>query len=96
MSKEEQMNEELSFELAMQRLEEIVGKLEEGDVPLEKAIEYFQKGMELSKLCHDKLQHVEKQMDFILKEEEILLVFKSLSKNNNNMLNLYDVFLEEY
>jgi exodeoxyribonuclease VII small subunit len=76
MSKEEQMNEELSFELAMQRLEEIVGKLEEGDVPLEKAIEYFQKGMELSKLCHDKLQHVEKQMDFILKEDGELKPFE--------------------
>jgi exodeoxyribonuclease VII small subunit len=76
MSKEEQMNEEVSFELAMQKLEEIVGKLEEGDVPLEKAIEYFQKGMELSKLCHDKLQHVEKQMDFILKEDGDLKPFE--------------------
>lgn len=76
MSKEEQMNEEVSFEQAMQRLEEIVGKLEEGDVPLEKAIEYFQRGMELSKLCHDKLQHVEKQMDFILKEDGELKPFE--------------------
>jgi exodeoxyribonuclease VII small subunit len=76
MSKEEQMNEEVSFELAMQKLEEIVGKLEEGDVALEKAIEYFQKGMELSKLCHDKLQHVEKQMDFILKEDGELKPFE--------------------
>nr|WP_285870671.1 MULTISPECIES: exodeoxyribonuclease VII small subunit [Metabacillus] len=76
MSKEEQMNEKVSFEQAMQKLEEIVGKLEEGDVPLEKAIEYFQKGMELSKLCHDKLQHVEKQMDFILKEDGELKPFE--------------------
>lgn len=76
MSKEEQMKEEVSFEQAMQKLEDIVGKLEEGDVPLEKAIEYFQKGMELSKLCHDKLQHVEKQMDFILKEDGELKPFE--------------------
>ncbi|MCM3412502.1 exodeoxyribonuclease VII small subunit [Metabacillus sp. YM-086] len=77
MSDEKQTkNEEVSFETVMQQLEEIVGKLEEGDVPLEKAIEYFQKGMELSKLCHDKLQHVEKQMDFILREDGELKPFE--------------------
>ena len=76
MSQEEQKDKEVSFDHAMQQLEEIVGKLEEGDVPLEKAIEYFQKGMELSKLCHDKLQHVEKQMDFILREDGELKPFE--------------------
>jgi exodeoxyribonuclease VII small subunit len=59
----------ISFEEAMKKLEEIVSKLEEGDVPLEQAINYFQDGMKLSKLCHDKLQSVEKQMDQILKED---------------------------
>ncbi|MCF6408394.1 exodeoxyribonuclease VII small subunit [Pseudalkalibacillus salsuginis] len=57
-----------SFEEAMVKLEEIVGKLEEGDVPLEESIRLFQEGMKLSKLCHDKLQDVEKQMDELLKE----------------------------
>ncbi|WP_261129669.1 exodeoxyribonuclease VII small subunit [Bacillus sp. Marseille-Q3570] len=65
---EKEQNIEQSFEEAMQELEEIVGKLEEGDVPLEKSIRLFQEGMKLSKLCHDKLQHVEKQMDELLKE----------------------------
>ncbi|MBM7604587.1 exodeoxyribonuclease VII small subunit [Metabacillus litoralis] len=77
MSKDKELKEEeVSFEHAMQQLEEIVGKLEEGDVPLEKAIDYFQKGMVLSKLCHDKLQHVEKQMDFILREDGELKPFE--------------------
>ncbi|MDQ0231919.1 exodeoxyribonuclease VII small subunit [Metabacillus malikii] len=74
MSKDEKQNE-VSFEQAMQQLEEIVGKLEEGDVPLEKAIEYFQQGMELSKICNNKLQNVEKQMDFILREDGELRPF---------------------
>ncbi len=39
---------DLSFEDAMLKLEEIVEKLEEGDVPLEKAINHFQEGMQLS------------------------------------------------
>jgi exodeoxyribonuclease VII small subunit len=61
-------NKEQTFEEAMEELEEIVGKLEEGDVPLEESIRLFQEGMKLSKQCHDKLQHVEKQMDELLKE----------------------------
>ncbi|KDE22366.1 exodeoxyribonuclease VII small subunit, partial [Bacillus subtilis] len=63
------------FEEAMKGLESIVSKLEEGDVPLEQAINYFQEGMALSKMCHEKLQKVEKQMDFILKEDGELAPF---------------------
>ncbi|MBD1378791.1 exodeoxyribonuclease VII small subunit [Bacillus sp. IB182487] len=69
------MENEVSFEEAMEQLEKIVEKLEEGDVPLEKAIDFFQDGMKLSKLCHDKLQKVEKQMDFILREDDQLEPF---------------------
>lgn len=68
-------NENMTFEEAMKRLESIVSKLEEGDVPLEQAINYFQEGMALSKMCHEKLQKVEKQMDFILKEDGELAPF---------------------
>ncbi|TDQ41643.1 exodeoxyribonuclease VII small subunit [Aureibacillus halotolerans] len=58
-----------TFEVAMKELEQIVEKLEEGDVPLEKAIAFFQEGVQLTKLCHDKLQTVEGQMDQILTEQ---------------------------
>ncbi|MCY9375458.1 exodeoxyribonuclease VII small subunit [Bacillus sp. T17B1] len=68
-------NENMTFEDAMKGLESIVSKLEEGDVPLEQAINYFQEGMALSKMCHEKLQKVEKQMDFILKEDGELAPF---------------------
>ncbi|NGP43610.1 exodeoxyribonuclease VII small subunit [Bacillaceae bacterium SIJ1] len=63
------MNKEKNFEEAMKDLETIVQKLEEGDVPLEKAIHFFQEGVQLTKLCHDKLQHVEGEMDRILNEQ---------------------------
>ncbi|MED4989235.1 exodeoxyribonuclease VII small subunit [Parageobacillus toebii] len=66
---------ELTFEEAIAKLEEIVEKLEEGNVPLEQAISFFQEGMKLSKLCHDKLQHVEKQMEYILREDGQLAPF---------------------
>ncbi|MGA9287784.1 MAG: exodeoxyribonuclease VII small subunit [Anaerobacillus sp.] len=61
-------NENVTFEEAMQKLEQIVGALEEGNVPLEKAISLFQEGMNLSNICHDKLQSVEGKMDQIVEE----------------------------
>jgi exodeoxyribonuclease VII small subunit len=63
------MGEKLSFEEAMRNLEDIVEKLEEGDVPLEEAISIYRKGMELSKLCHDKLKDVEEQLTQIITED---------------------------
>ncbi|GAA0482077.1 exodeoxyribonuclease VII small subunit [Salinibacillus aidingensis] len=65
----ENEKQEISFEEAVEKLENIVEKLEEGDVPLEKAIEYYQEGMKLSKFCNDKLTKVEKQMEQILNDQ---------------------------
>jgi exodeoxyribonuclease VII small subunit len=59
----------LSFEEAMDKLEGIVERLEEGDVPLEEAIAIYKEGMELSKLCHDKLKNVEEQLAQIITED---------------------------
>lgn len=71
-----QMNEnELSFEEAMVELEKIVEQLEEGDVPLEKAINYYQDGMKLSKLCNDKLINVQEKVTKIMNEQGELKPF---------------------
>ncbi|KUP06171.1 exodeoxyribonuclease VII small subunit [Bacillus coahuilensis m2-6] len=63
------MSEELSFEKAMENLEKIVQRLEEGDVPLEEAIEIYKEGMGLSKLCHEKIRKVESELATVLTEE---------------------------
>ncbi|MFT9848040.1 exodeoxyribonuclease VII small subunit [Aneurinibacillus sp. REN35] len=60
---------EIPFEEAMKQLEDVVGQLEAGDVPLEKAIELFQNGMELSKLCSRKLTDVEQKIEMLLEQE---------------------------
>ncbi|SES82702.1 Exodeoxyribonuclease VII small subunit [Oceanobacillus limi] len=67
---------EVSFEEAMQQLEEIVEKLEQGDVPLEKAISYYQEGMNLSKICSDKLSDVQEKMVQIMNDEGELEPFE--------------------
>ncbi|ADM70666.1 exodeoxyribonuclease VII small subunit [Paenibacillus sp. SEL3] len=60
---------ELNFEAAMAALEEIVGQLEHGDVPLEQAIDLFQRGMKLSQLCSQKLEQVERKIEMIVEED---------------------------
>jgi exodeoxyribonuclease VII small subunit len=60
---------EIGFEQAMEQLEEIVTKLEKGDLPLEYAIDLFQEGMRLSRLCNQKLESVERKIDILLEEE---------------------------
>lgn len=63
------MEDNLTFEEAMKKLEGIVERLEEGDVPLEEAISIYRNGMELSKLCHDKLKNVEEQLTEMITED---------------------------
>ncbi|MGM9950647.1 MAG: exodeoxyribonuclease VII small subunit [Lysinibacillus sp.] len=58
-----------SFAAAMTDLEEIVRKLEQGDVPLEEAIDLYKKGMELSQFCHEKLTNAEQQLISIVGED---------------------------
>lgn len=60
---------EILFNEAMEQLEEIVRQLEQGDVPLEQALTLYEKGMKLSKVCHDKLQHAEKQLVTMMNDE---------------------------
>jgi exodeoxyribonuclease VII small subunit len=50
---------ELSFESAMERLEEIVDSLESGSCPLEESLSLFEEGVKLVKLCNKKLEGVE-------------------------------------
>lgn len=61
--------QKITFEEAMAKLEQIVDRLEVGDVPLEEAITFYKEGMELSKLCHDKLKNVEEQITKIITED---------------------------
>ncbi len=66
---------EVSFEEAMVELEKIVEELEKGDVPLERAIDFYQDGMKLSKLCNDKLTNAQEKMTQILNEQGELVHF---------------------
>lgn len=69
--------ETVKFEEAMQQLEEIVTKLERGDVPLEEALDQFQKGVALSKVCKETLQNAEKTLTKIVDENGAETIFEN-------------------
>ncbi|MCL4506971.1 MAG: exodeoxyribonuclease VII small subunit [Chloroflexi bacterium] len=50
---------EVSFEAAYRELEQIVARLEQGDLPLEQAIELHTRGQQLASLCATQLDHAE-------------------------------------
>jgi exodeoxyribonuclease VII small subunit len=57
------VNDEPSFEELQRELEEIVTRLERGDVPVDEAIVLFRRGEELYKACVERLQGAELQVE---------------------------------
>jgi exodeoxyribonuclease VII small subunit len=56
------------FETALQRLEEIVKKLDSGDLPLASLLEIYEEGMTLSRFCHSKLEEAERKVEILTKK----------------------------
>lgn len=73
MTKEEK---ELSFEESLNNLEEIVKKLETGEVPLDDAINEFNKAMKLAKSCDDKLKSAEEAITKLVSDTGEIKDFK--------------------
>ena len=61
------MSEALDFESSLKRLEEIVKKLESGELSLDSALELFEEGIKLSRFCHTKLEQAERRVEILLK-----------------------------
>ena len=62
------MTDTPSFEQALQQLEQIVQKLEKGELPLEESLVLYEKGIGLSRLCHGKLEEAEGRIEVLLKD----------------------------
>ena len=65
----EKKKDELSFEAGLKRLEEVLDSLEHGDLPLEEAMRAFEEGVQLVRVCHRKLDEVEKRVELLLKDD---------------------------
>ncbi len=60
----------MSFEEALQQLELSVQQLESGDLTLEQALETFEQGVKMSRLCSRKLEESEKKIELLLSVED--------------------------
>ena len=61
---------EMKYEEALAQLEAIVDKMEKGEMTLDESIESFQKGIELSKYCSQRLDDVEKRITLLIEGEK--------------------------
>ena len=61
---------EKQFEDAMKELEDIVKRLESGDLSLEESLKIFEEGIALSRYCFKKLEEAEKRVSNLIKDEE--------------------------
>ena len=60
---QKQDNDKLSFEQALHRLEEIVGKLESGDVSLDDSISLYEEASTMSAYCSEQLENAELRIE---------------------------------
>jgi exodeoxyribonuclease VII small subunit len=72
MAKNEKKNNitKLTFEQAIKQLTDIVGKIEQGEIPLQDSLNQYEKGMVLIKHCKDILQKAEKRIEKISEEKQ--------------------------
>ena len=59
------------FESAIAELEKIVKQLEDGDLPLDKSLALFERGVELSRFCHDQLSAAERRIEVLTERGEL-------------------------
>ncbi len=57
-----------TFEAALVKLEQIVQRLEKGELPLEESLVLYEEGVRLSRLCHAKLEEAEGKIELLLKD----------------------------
>jgi exodeoxyribonuclease VII small subunit len=75
-SKPKQRETELNFEGAMDRLEKIVEQMESGKLPLEDLIVRYEEGMNLVKICQQRLANAEQKIEIIARNSAGKIVVK--------------------
>lgn len=72
-----------SFETSLAELEKIVGKLEDGDLPLEESLELFEKGIKLSRECRERLAKAERRIEVLMKDSNGSFMTEKLSPESS-------------
>jgi len=62
------------FEEALQKLDEIIRRMEAGDMSLDESLKAFEEGVKLARFCSRRLDEAERRVEILLKEDEELSV----------------------
>lgn len=79
----------LSFEQAIDQLNQIVSKIEQGQIPLQESLEQYEKGMTLIKYCRGILQDAEKRIEEVSSQNEDKSDDKDDSESDKNEEDLF-------
>ncbi|KQC10426.1 MAG: exodeoxyribonuclease VII small subunit [Smithella sp. SDB] len=71
------------FEDALEKLEDIVRKMEAGDIPLEEALKSFEEGVRLIRFCSAKLEETQRRVEILLGNEDSLKVRNFQDEDSN-------------
>ena len=71
MNKKTDKTEKLSFEEALERLEDIIKKMETEELPLDESLEIFQEGIKLNLHCRKLLNEAEFRVEKLLQDNEL-------------------------
>ena len=72
MTKENKdIQDDNNFETALAELEEIVKKIETGDLSLDENLELFERGISLTRLCSAKLEHARQRIEKLIDENMV-------------------------
>jgi exodeoxyribonuclease VII small subunit len=58
----------IDFETALRDLEELVDRLEQGDLPLEESLAAFERGVKLTRSCQTAIKEAEQKVEILLKK----------------------------
>ncbi len=78
------MSKETKFETALGKLEEIVKKLEGGDLPLDDSLKMFEEGIKLSRICSGKLDAAERRIEILMKDDQGKLETRPFDTRNTD------------
>jgi exodeoxyribonuclease VII small subunit len=67
------------FEGAIAELDGIVKKLEEGDLPLEQSLALYERGVQLARFCHARLEDAERRIEILTERGELRAAPASLT-----------------
>ncbi len=79
--------EDISFEESLKRLEEIVEKLEKGELSLDEALKLYEEGMYFSDICLEKLNESKQKVEKLTRVDDQKYYTKPFSIKNNEEAN---------